>query len=116
VCSTGGQLAAAPAAAFPVMVRFKLGWRARAGCAMAWDVLRARESAVDIGVCVSRGFQTGGPLVAAPAAAFPVTVRSQVDGQPNIHCSALEHLSANLVRNERLSPHCVIYCVRNGSR
>ena len=72
---------------------------------MAWDVLRARESAVDIGVCVSRGLQTGGPLVAAPAAAFPVTVRSQVDGQPNIHCSALEHLSVNPVRNERLSPH-----------
>ena len=75
VCSTGGQLVAAHAPAFRVMVRFQVGWRARAGCAVAWDVLRARESAVDIGVCVSRGLQTGVPLVAAHAPAFPVAVQ-----------------------------------------
>ena len=75
VCSTGGQLVAAHAPAFQVMVRFQVGWRARAGCAVAWDVLRARESAVDIGVCVSRGLQTGVPLVAAHAPAFPVAVQ-----------------------------------------
>ena len=75
VCSTGGQLVAAHAPAFRVMVRFQVGWRARAGCAVAWDVLRARESAVDIGGCVSRGLQTGVPLVAAHAPAFPVAVQ-----------------------------------------
>ena len=84
---TGVPLVAAPAAAFPVMVRFQLGWRARAGCALAWDVLRARESAVDIGVCVSRGLQTGGQLVAAPAAAFPVMVRFQLGWRVMAGCA-----------------------------
>ena len=82
VCSTGGQLVAAHAPAFRVMVRFQVGWRARAGCAVAWDVLRARESTVDAGVCVSRGLQTGGQLVAAHVAAFRVMVRLPVDGLP----------------------------------
>ena len=84
---TGGPLVAAPAAAFPVMVRFQLGWRVMAGCAVAWDVLRARESAVDIGGGVSRGLQTVVPLVAAHAPAFLVMVRLPVDGLPGASLS-----------------------------